>query len=98
MPRSLKVFEWHSMKRGDGSGRRVWTREIMAAASIAEVLRETGIRRGDFDHRGRVTNNQVDCEWALAHPHQAFWRPEVVGFEADLGPWHPFGASIPAES
>ena len=94
MPRPLKVFEWHSMKSG-GDGRRVWTREIMAAASIAEVLRETGLRRGDFDYRGRVTNNQVDCEWALAHPHQAFWRPEDMR-ATDPVPWHPFGASTPA--
>ena len=97
MPRSLKVFEWHSMKNG-GDGRRVWTREIMAAASIAEVLRYTGLRRSDYDYRGRVTNNQVDCEWALAHPHQAFWRPEAAPFAADAVPWRPFGASTPAES
>ena len=95
MPRALNVFEWHSMKRGP-DGRRVFTREIMAAQSIAEVLREAQIRRGDFEYRRRVTNNPADCEWALAHPHQACWRPEDMRV-ADQVPWRRFGASASTE-
>ena len=96
MPRDLKVYAWHNSKRGP-DGKRAWTREIMAAASVAEVLRETGMSRGDFAWGGSLTGVPAEREQALAHPHQAFWRPEGVP-AADAGPWRPFGASTPRES
>jgi len=76
-PRGTKVYGWigarpESRVQGNHHGQ---TREIMAAASVAEVLRLTGMTRGEFNRSGCETGNSEELEIALSKPRVVFWQP-----------------------
>lgn len=77
MPRKIKVYGWIGARpesRVEGN-RHGQTREIVAAASMAEVLRITGMKRDDFTRSGCETGNQEELELALSKPGVVFWQP-----------------------
>lgn len=65
-----KVYGWQGWR----SASRGQTREIVAARSIAEVIRITGGRRSDLFNID-VTGNTTEITQALSDPGTVFWRP-----------------------
>ena len=73
MPRELKVYGWRSFRMEcppapNGSRQ---TREIIAAHSVAEVCRLTGVRRSEVSETG----NEEEVRVAMKDPGVVFWRP-----------------------
>lgn len=81
MPRQLKVYGWGSTR----GGRQ--TREVVAAHTIAEVLRISGIARSTWAWSGGVTRNQKEVELAMSEPGTVFWTDRVGLFGSDAV-WH----------
>lgn len=69
MTKPLKVYGWDSFAGG------VQTRNIMAASSVAEVRRLTGLSRADWEHAGSETGNDEELSIALADPRVEFFQP-----------------------
>lgn len=69
MSSRLRVYGWRAARKGKQ------TREIMAAASVAEVMRRTGLTRGEWKHSGAETRNREEIAIATAQPGRLFWRP-----------------------
>jgi hypothetical protein len=77
MTRQLKVYGWtgyriEARQPGNTHGQ---TREIVAAHSIAEVSRLTGLTRYYLSGYCSDTRNARELEVALAAPGVVFWRP-----------------------
>lgn len=73
----LKVYGWTHYRvecRAAANGSRQ-TREVMAAKSVAEVMRATGLSRKYLTTYGGETGNQTELATALAAPGVVFWRP-----------------------
>lgn len=68
MTKPLKVYAWTGM----GAGAMGQVRCIMAASSVAEVLRQTGLTRADWHHSGDETMNDEELAIALAEPGVKF--------------------------
>jgi hypothetical protein len=51
------------------------TRELLAASSVAEVLRRTGISRSVYELQGDTTGNAEEIALAMSRPGVNFWRP-----------------------
>ena len=85
MARQLKVYGWRGRRLKSKSERNHHgqTREIMAAYSVAEVLRATGMTRGDWNHSGCETGNALELELALANPGRVFWSRYVDHMRGD---------------
>lgn len=62
MSAPMQVYRWMTFRGGKQ------THEIMAASSAAQVMRATGLTRGDWKHSGGVTKNEYDC--AIANENQ----------------------------
>jgi len=72
----LKVYRWQSWRSecpATANGSRQ-TEEIMAARSMAEVMRIVGGTRSEFFNLGE-TGNKESCAVALAEPGVVFWKP-----------------------
>ncbi|ULD38853.1 hypothetical protein [Rhodococcus qingshengii] len=69
MARSLKVYGWRGFRDGTQS------REVIAAESIADVLRRAGITRADWKWSGGETRNPEEVAIATANPGTVFWHP-----------------------
>lgn len=80
MPRELKVYGWTGMRGEDPRnvsrfGRQGGqTREIVAARSVAEVVRLSGIPRHQLTPMLSETGNAHECQTALAEPGTVFWQ------------------------
>ena len=75
--KELRVYGWtgwrlESTPAPNGSHQ---TREIMAAHSIAEVVRASGWRRADIVRQGDWTGNAREIAQAATKPGAIFWRP-----------------------
>lgn len=75
MARELKVYGWIGWRNEaklapNGSHQ---TREIVAAHSVAEVLRIAGITRSEYGYSGSETGNDEELAVALAEPGVVFW-------------------------
>ena len=68
----LKVYGWTS-HAPYGHARQ--GRYIMAASSVAELTRITGVTRHDFNNYGSVTGNREEIELATSKPGIVFRRP-----------------------
>jgi hypothetical protein len=70
MAKQLKVYGWithrHDLTPGENGGKQA--REIAAVHSVAEVLRLTGMSRGDFNHSGSETGNPIEVALAVSNP------------------------------
>ena len=51
------------------------TREIMAARSISEVNRATGLSRNYLSNYAGETGNANEIEVAMSEPGVVFWKP-----------------------
>ena len=70
----LKVYGFNTYHaKADRSGSQQ-CRTIIAAHSVAEVLRLTGASRSEVSVYGCVTNNTNEIETAMAEPCVAFWK------------------------
>lgn len=74
MNRKLKVYGWTGTKATPGSRQRQ-SRNIIAAHSVAELLRLTGIPRSQYSWSGGETGNAEELAAALAQPGVMLWRP-----------------------
>jgi hypothetical protein len=77
MTKQLKVYGWNGYRAecpsaNNGSHQ---TREIVAAHSVAEVLRIAGISRREFEWNGDETGNTTETTLALTYPGTIFWKP-----------------------
>lgn len=83
MTRQLKVYGWTYSRAAcpPAANSSHQTREIMAAHSVAEVLRVAGISRRDFEWNGCETGNSAEVTLALANPGIVFWRPRHAGMD-----------------
>ena len=75
--KKLKVYGWTGFRK-ESIGERNHhgqTREIVAAASAAEVMRLTGMTRTTWTNTGCETGNDNEIETALAKPGTIFWQP-----------------------
>lgn len=72
MASKLKVYGWTGYKISPGSRQ---SRNIIAATSVAEVLRLAGIKRSEWAWSGGVTANPEDVRQAMSRPGVMFWRP-----------------------
>lgn len=75
--KNLKVYGWTHYRSEcpatPNGGRQ--TREIMAAKSVAEVMRVTGLSRNYLTTYGGETGNTDELTHALSTPGVVFWRP-----------------------
>jgi hypothetical protein len=67
--RSLKVYGWRGFREGTQS------REVMAAESVAEVLRRAGVTRATWNWSGGETRNPEEVAIATPEPGTVFWHP-----------------------
>ncbi|QAY16142.1 hypothetical protein SEA_SONALI_30 [Arthrobacter phage Sonali] len=70
----LKVYAWTGTKFTPGSGQRQ-SRNIIAATSIAELVRLAGIPRSEYKWSGSTTGNPEEVAQAMSKPGTMFWRP-----------------------
>lgn len=70
--RKLKVYGWTGTKN---SGIHPQSRNIIAATSIAEVLRLTGTKRSFYNWSGSETQNPREVAKAMSKPGVMFWQP-----------------------
>ncbi len=75
----MKVYGWRSFRAVVGQ-----SREIVAAKSVAEVLRITGLTRYQWNLNGCETGNAEEIAQATKAPGQIFWR-SINAREGD--PW-----------
>ena len=73
---TLKVYGWRGHKAGMTKNQ---ARFIVAAHSVSEVLRLTGMTRYQFNQDGCETRNEGELAQALAEPGVIFYR--------DLNAW-----------
>jgi hypothetical protein len=77
MARPLHVYGWLGWRLecppGANGGRQ--TREVIAATSVAEVLRKTETRRSDYALQGDITANPEEVVLAMSRPGVNFWKP-----------------------
>lgn len=75
MPRKLKVYGWGGLRKEaqNDFNHHGQTREIIAATSMAEVMRLTGLTRTACNHGVCETKNRVELEVAMAEPGVQFW-------------------------
>jgi hypothetical protein len=75
MAKELKVYGWTGSRNAARAGNSVHsqTREFMAAYSVAEVLRATGMPRSSWHFSGAETGNDREVEVAMANPGKVFW-------------------------
>lgn len=97
--KTLKVYSYHSHRSdspraANGSSQCI---EVIAATSVAEVLRLRGISRTDYAWRGRVLGtgrgDAVPIALALAEPGVVFWMPEHLSWRFDTAIWTKEGLS-----
>ena len=62
-------------------------RTIIAAHSVAEVMRLTGATRSEVSVYGCVTNNPNEIETAMAEPCVAFWKQPKDRFKV-ISDWY----------
>lgn len=67
MVRKLEVYGWTGFRGGKQ------TRDIVAARSVAEVLRISGISRSMWNWSGCESKNPKDIEIAMSDPGVVFW-------------------------
>lgn len=85
----LKVYGWRSHRAEcppapNGSHQ---TREIMAANSVAEVLRATGMTRSTWNSEGLgETGNPMEIAVAMADPGNIYWKPYNDNNDTWTGP------------
>ena len=75
MAKTLKVYgfiknRFESERSPNGSAQ---TRNVVAAHSVAEVLRLASITRAEYNWNGCVTGNADEIEIALSEPGVVFW-------------------------
>ena len=73
----MKVYTWNGFRHDakvEGN-RSAQTREIVAAKSLAEVIRITGLTRGYLTNYGSTTVNPEDVAAAMQEPGVVFWAP-----------------------
>jgi hypothetical protein len=70
MTRALLVYAWTDHRPGHGQ-----VRAIMAAHSIAEVLRTAHMSRREWENYGTRTGNETEQQMAFAKPHTVLWQP-----------------------
>jgi len=73
----IKVYGWQGWQpslppKRNGTQQ---SREIMAAKSVAEVLRATGMSRHEFNTYASETGNEAELALALACPGVVFFQP-----------------------
>ena len=73
----LKVYGWIGVRSAcepsaNGSQQ---TREIVAAPSLAQVMRLTGLSRSYLTNYGCETGNEEELLVALGKPGTIFWQP-----------------------
>jgi hypothetical protein len=75
--RRLKVYGWLGMRSEAVTERNHHgqTREIVAAHSLAEVARITGLSRYTLSSYGGETGNKQEIELAMSKPGTMFWKP-----------------------
>jgi hypothetical protein len=81
----MKVYGGQSFRseaRPEPNGSRQ-TREIVAANSVAEVLRITGLTRYMFNTSWSETWNETELRVALADPGVVFWTELSGSFRGD---------------
>lgn len=81
MPRTLKVYGWlgtypEGMERPADMAHRVQARCVVAASSVSEVLRISGLRASS---RGWIseTGNVAEIEAAMSKPGQVFYKDDL---------------------
>jgi acetylornithine/succinyldiaminopimelate/putrescine aminotransferase len=79
--RELKVYGWRNWRHGTTFHGQ--TREVMAARSVAEVLRTAGITRATWNHGGSITANVAEVALAMSKPGTVFWQSS----KDRNGPW-----------
>ena len=72
MRRKLKVYGWTG-RRHEANAPHHQTREIMAATSIAEIVRLLGCRRSDLFNVCE-TGNAIEIATAMTEPGINFWK------------------------
>ncbi|MFC9432749.1 hypothetical protein [Nocardia sp. NPDC057030] len=88
MAREVKVYLWRGFRPDDATGRNRQTDEVVAAFSVADVLRITGMSRSDWKHAaGSVTGNFREIAVAVGEPGVVFWTELGTGHRADAT-WH----------
>lgn len=92
----MKVYGWQSFRSEatpapNGSRQ---TREIMAAKSVAEVLRVAGMSRYEFNQSGTETGNDEELRVATARPGVVFWT-ELNSSHRGTARWRPAEGSEP---
>lgn len=83
----LKVYGWrgHRAECPTAPNGSHQTREIMAANSVAEVLRATGMSRNTWNNDGGETGNPMEIAVAMANPGNVYWKP--YNDHASTGTW-----------
>lgn len=66
MGRALKVYGWTGFRSINGT--KMESREIMAGYSVADVLRVTGLTRGEYYYSGGETSNEEEVRVASEEP------------------------------
>jgi hypothetical protein len=90
MPRELKVHAWTSHVDG------VQVRKVVAAHSVAEVLRLSDDTRATYAWRGGVTRNTREIEQAMSDPGTVFWTELASIFRTGELVWHKYSRKEPA--
>jgi hypothetical protein len=72
MTRQLKVYGWRNWRHAPTFHGQ--TREVMAAHSVAEVMRTAGITRATWNHGGSITANDEEVALAMSKPGTVFWQ------------------------
>lgn len=80
--RKLKVYGWQGVRKYHGPGAPC-TREIVAAPSMAAIMRITGDNRRSSLWNCCETGNEDEITEAMSAPGQIFWRP----IDDRGGPW-----------
>jgi hypothetical protein len=71
MSARMKVYGWRGFKTGMPMGQ---ARFIVAAGSVSEVLRITGMTRYQFNQDGSETGNAGETAQAMTAPGVVFYR------------------------
>ena len=85
MAKKLKVYGFtmnrHEAIRAANGNQQ--TRNVVAAHSVAEVLRLSGMTRSDYNWRGCETGNADEIAVAMAEPGVVFWVELDMRYKLD---------------
>ena len=85
--RQIRVYAWQDLHEGGQ------TRDIVAAHSVAEVLRLAGIPRSTYAWSGDVTDNDEEVAVAMAEPGVVFSTDLQASFKPGPNEWRRLGVA-----